>query len=106
MGDWISVEGDAGLAEGQSRVVDLEGTEVLLLRHQGCVHAIENRCSHDGSDLSQAVLDTDGHLICPHHGARFDLRSGAALCAPAYEPVTVFPVRVEAGVIQVRDPRW
>ena len=45
-------------------------------------------------------------IVCPRHGARFCIRTGAALTAPAYEPTDTFPVRVENGEIQVRDDRW
>jgi 3-phenylpropionate/trans-cinnamate dioxygenase ferredoxin subunit len=50
-------------------------------------------------------MDGD-QVICPRHGARFCVRTGAALTAPAYEPIECFPVRVEQGIIQVRDHRW
>ena len=45
-------------------------------------------------------------IECPRHGARFDLRTGAARCPPAYEPTAVFPVKVEDGAIFTRDDRW
>ena len=40
-------------------------------------------------------------MVCPRHGANFDIRTGAALTLPAYEPVETFPVRVENGMIKV-----
>jgi 3-phenylpropionate/trans-cinnamate dioxygenase ferredoxin subunit len=42
---------------------------------------------------------------CVLHGAKFDVRDGKALCAPAYEPVAKFPVKVENGQVLVRDDR-
>jgi 3-phenylpropionate/trans-cinnamate dioxygenase ferredoxin subunit len=105
MSEWTTVEGDAALEEGALLPAELDGLAVLLVRHQGCVYAFENRCSHDGSDLSGGHLD-GGALVCPHHGARFALVDGSALCAPAYEPLTVFPVRIADGRIQLRDERW
>jgi 3-phenylpropionate/trans-cinnamate dioxygenase ferredoxin subunit len=105
MGDWFSVEGDDALAEGETLAVDMEGVPVLLVRQGGCVFAMENRCTHDGSELSGGQLE-NGVLVCPHHGAKFALKDGEALCAPAYEPLTMFVVRVEEGVIQVKDERW
>jgi 3-phenylpropionate/trans-cinnamate dioxygenase ferredoxin subunit len=42
---------------------------------------------------------------CVLHGARFDIRDGRALCAPAYEPVAKFPVRREDDRILTRDDR-
>ena len=105
MGDWIAVEGEAALGEDTPLVVDFDGIPVVLVRHAGCVHAFENRCSHDGSELTGAPIE-NGELVCPHHGARFALADGAALSAPAYEPLTCFETRVEDGVIKLRDPRW
>jgi 3-phenylpropionate/trans-cinnamate dioxygenase ferredoxin subunit len=105
MGDWISVEGDAALLEGETLAVDMDGVPVLLARQGGCIFAMENRCSHDGSELNGSQLE-EGMLVCPHHGAKFALKDGEALCAPAYEPLTMFAVRVEGGVIQVQDDRW
>jgi 3-phenylpropionate/trans-cinnamate dioxygenase ferredoxin subunit len=45
-------------------------------------------------------------ITCPRHGATFDIRTGDALSAPAYEPTAKFPVRVDDGMVQVRDDRW
>ena len=45
-------------------------------------------------------------MCCPRHGARFCIRTGEALTAPAYEPTATFPVRIESDEIQVRDNRW
>ena len=45
-------------------------------------------------------------IICPRHGARFDIKTGEALTPPAYEPVATLPVRVENGMVQVMDDRW
>ncbi|HQT27571.1 MAG TPA: nitrite reductase (NAD(P)H) small subunit, partial [Burkholderiales bacterium] len=45
-------------------------------------------------------------VVCPRHGAHFSIRTGEALSAPAYEPISIFPVRIEDGIVQVRDDRW
>jgi len=67
--------------------------------------AIEDVCTHDGGQLTGGTIE-GGEIVCPRHGARFSIRTGEALTAPAYEPVATFPVRVENGLIQVRDNRW
>jgi 3-phenylpropionate/trans-cinnamate dioxygenase ferredoxin subunit len=105
MADWIPTEAESLVPEGSALPYEADGLSVLLIRHEGCIHAIENRCSHDGSDM------TGGHLegaqwVCPHHGAKFDVSSGEARCAPAYEPVKTFPVKIENGVVFVEDDRW
>ena len=60
---------------------------------------------HAGGQLTGGTIE-GGEIVCPRHRARFSIRTGEALTAPAYEPVAKFPVRVENGLIQVRDDRW
>ena len=70
----------------------------------GDFYAIEDICTHDGGELTGGIIE--GHEIeCPRHGARFDIRTGAVLCPPAYEPTAKFPVRVEDGIVYTRDDR-
>lgn len=67
-------------------------------------YAIEDMCTHDGGELASGAVEGD-EVVCPRHGARFCIKSGKALTPPAYEDVHSFPVRVENGVVQVRDDR-
>ncbi len=103
--DWIPVCAIGEVEDGGHRVVDLDGTAVLVVRVGEGFFAIENVCTHDGGDLTGGCIDA-GTIACPRHGARFDLATGEALSAPAYEPVATFPVRVDDGNVFVRDNRW
>jgi 3-phenylpropionate/trans-cinnamate dioxygenase ferredoxin subunit len=103
--DWQDVCGADELADGERRVVNVDGVDVVVLRLGGEWFAIEDACSRDGDALGDGPLE-DHRIICPRHGARFCLRTGAALTPPAYEPVAVFPLRVHEGRVQVRDDRW
>ena len=105
MSDWVTVARAAELAPGQWRAVDADGARIVVFNLGGEYYAIEDVCTHDGGQLTGGVIE-GGEIVCPRHGARFCIRTGAALTAPAYEPVATFPVRVENGVIQVRDDRW
>jgi 3-phenylpropionate/trans-cinnamate dioxygenase ferredoxin subunit len=105
MSEWVDVASVDELAAGQWRLVDVDGTRIAVFNIDGAYHAIEDLCTHDGGDLASGCLEGDA-IVCPRHGARFCVRTGEALSAPAYEPTTVFPVRVENGIIQVRDDRW
>ncbi len=68
----------------------------------GELYAIEDRCSHDDGPLVEGDWEPDrGVVICPRHGATFDIRTGRALTLPAYLPVDTFPVRVDDGLIKV-----
>ena len=105
MSEWITVAKVGELAPGSHRVANVDGAAVVVFNLAGEYYAIEDVCTHDGGQLTGGVVEGD-QVVCPRHGARFSIRTGEALTAPAYEPVAKFPVRVESGVIQVRDARW
>ena len=89
--------------EGSVRIVQ-SGTLFLgIYRIDGAFYAIEDRCSHDDGPLCEG--DRDGFdVICPRHGARFDVTTGRATCMPAVVPVKTYAVRVEGGEVQVNVP--
>jgi len=105
MAEWVTVAAVGELAPGTCKVADVDGAAVAVFNLNGEYFAIEDVCTHDGGDLAGGTIDGD-QVICPRHGARFCVRTGEALTAPAYEPTAKFPVRVENGVIQVKDDRW
>ena len=110
MADWTDVAPLSEFGSGQSRLVNINGTDVAIFNLNGEYFAIEDICSHDGAPMlgsglePEDVLEGD-QIICPRHGARFCIRTGAALCPPAYEPVARFPVRISNGTVQTRDDR-
>ena len=105
MNEWITVARVEELAPRERRVVAMDDTQIVVFNLDGQYYAIENVCTHDGGQLTGGTVEGD-QIVCPRHGARFCLRTGAALSAPAYEPINTFPVRIENGMVQVRDSRW
>jgi 3-phenylpropionate/trans-cinnamate dioxygenase ferredoxin subunit len=105
MSDWVTVVRADELAQGEWRVADVDGTQVVVFNLAGEFYAIEDVCTHDGGQLTGGHVDGD-EIVCPRHGARFCIRTGDALSAPAYESTAKFPVRIENGDVQVRDDRW
>ena len=103
--DWTPVAPVSELPPGTRKVVDVDDVQILVFNVGGEYLAIEDVCTHDYSSFDDGELDGE-EIVCPRHGARFNVRTGEALCAPAYEPVAVFPVRVENDVVLVRDDRW
>jgi 3-phenylpropionate/trans-cinnamate dioxygenase ferredoxin subunit len=90
----------ADLAEGEARLVDLDGVPVCLVRTEGEVHAINDVCSH--ADVSLAEGEVDGLTIeCWLHGSRFDLVTGHPTGLPATRPVPVYPVKIEGDDVFV-----
>jgi 3-phenylpropionate/trans-cinnamate dioxygenase ferredoxin subunit len=79
----------------------IDETPALLLRVGDQFYAIEDVCTHDGQPLTDGPLN-GCEITCPRHGARFDIRTGAALCMPATEPVATFEVEVRDGAVYAR----
>lgn len=104
MSDWIDVAPAAEFPPGSCRVVDVDGVAIAVFNVDGHYCAIEDLCSHEAETLSNGAVD-GFEITCPRHAARFSLITGDALSPPAYEPIAVFPVQVENGMIQVRDDR-
>jgi len=105
MSEWVNVVQAEMLKPNEHTVVDVEDTAVVVFNVEGEFFALEDVCSHEHFPLSDGDVE-NGRIVCALHGAEFCIKTGKALTAPAYEPVPRFPVRIENGVIQVRDDRW
>lgn len=97
---WIDVGDAAAIEAALPFETEIDGTPVVVVRCADGLHAVENRCTHDGETLCGGDIEADDcEIVCPRHGARFCLRSGEALSPPAYEPVQTFEIRAENGRI-------
>jgi 3-phenylpropionate/trans-cinnamate dioxygenase ferredoxin subunit len=105
MADWVAVARVEDFPPGTVRTLEIEGTLIAVFNLNGRFHAIEDLCSHEAETLSDGEI-ADDEIVCPRHGARFSILTGQALSPPAYEPVATFPVRVEGGMVTVKDNRW
>jgi nitrite reductase/ring-hydroxylating ferredoxin subunit/uncharacterized membrane protein len=90
----------AALVEGTPVVVEVGRVPVLLVRHNGTIHAVQEWCPHAGGPLSQGKIDGDV-VECPWHQSRFCLADGAPLQGPAAVPLRTFNVREADGRILV-----
>lgn len=105
MSRWVRVCAQAELLPGEHKLVWDGDVPIAVFNIDGDLYAIADVCTHDGGDLADGELY--GYEIeCPRHGARFDVRTGAVLCPPAYEPTAKFPVRIEGDTVYTRDDRW
>jgi 3-phenylpropionate/trans-cinnamate dioxygenase ferredoxin component len=105
MPEWVDVARVQDFPSGTVRTVQIEGTAIAVFNLNGRYYAIEDQCSHEAETLSDGEVAGE-EIICPRHGAHFSISTGAALSPPAYEPVATFPVRVEGGMVMVKDDRW
>ena len=91
------------VTESGLRVVEINGTQILLIREGDVLRAVGATCPHAGGPLAEGVRRGE-RLICPWHKATFCLRSGAVLEPPAVDPLPRFDVRVAEGRVFVRVP--
>ncbi|HLZ21363.1 MAG TPA: non-heme iron oxygenase ferredoxin subunit [Ktedonobacterales bacterium] len=92
------------VAPGSALRVVVEGTPIAVFNADGELYAIGDTCTHEEFSLSDGELVDDYIVECPLHGARFDIRTGNALCLPATVSAGSYPVWVEDGAIKVEVP--
>jgi 3-phenylpropionate/trans-cinnamate dioxygenase ferredoxin component len=85
---------------GKTKCVVLEGRRVLIVRDDQGYYALGPDCSHATLPLEGGRV-RNGALMCPHHGARFELRTGRHLSPPAYTGIQAWPTRVRDGQVEV-----
>jgi 3-phenylpropionate/trans-cinnamate dioxygenase ferredoxin subunit len=88
------------LKDGLPEPIFVEDEEIVLIRRGDKVYALFDRCSHQDFPLSLGKVD-GGRIKCAAHGAEFDLESGRALCAPAFAPVTTYPVEIDGDDVYI-----
>lgn len=93
--NWIRIASTDQLTEDDEVIPVVAGEKQLALyRSEGEFHASDNVCTHAYALLSDGYLE-DGCIECPLHQARFDIRTGQAMCAPATSGIRIYPVKVE-----------
>jgi 3-phenylpropionate/trans-cinnamate dioxygenase ferredoxin subunit len=83
-----------------TRRVVVGSCEILLCNVAGTIYGIEDVCTHDGGPLDQGTLEGEC-VVCPRHGATFDVKTGDALTLPAVMPLMTYPVTVEGDDVFV-----
>jgi 3-phenylpropionate/trans-cinnamate dioxygenase ferredoxin component len=97
---WLPVSPAAKIPPGDYAQIEIDSSLVAVFNVAGEFYAIDDLCTHDGGELAGGAVEGDV-VICPRHGARFCLRTGAALTPPAYEPVRTYKTRVNEDIVEV-----
>ena len=101
MSDFIAVAKVSDLPSGAKLCLEVEDRFIVLVNLEGQIFCLDDVCTHDGGPLGEGELD-DGCLVCPRHGARFDVRTGAAVTMPATEATATYRTKVEDDAIWVQ----
>jgi metal-sulfur cluster biosynthetic enzyme/nitrite reductase/ring-hydroxylating ferredoxin subunit len=100
MPEFTRVADVSEIADPGTMLVEVDGEVVALFHVEGRFYAIDDVCTHDGGPLVDGEL-TGYKIACPRHGAKFDIRTGAALSMPAVRPTRAHLVKVEDGGVLV-----
>lgn len=98
--DFITVATTDEIGAGERLVVEINRKWIAIFNVGGTYYAIEDRCTHDDGELASGEL-IGCEIICPRHGARFDLRDGRVTRPPALVDVPAYETRVVNGEIQI-----
>lgn len=101
MPDFVKVATKSELKDGEKILVEAGERLVILSQFGEEYFCIDDVCTHDGGSLSDGEV-TGCEIECPRHGARFDLKTGQAMCMPATQQTTVHQVKVDGDDILVK----
>jgi 3-phenylpropionate/trans-cinnamate dioxygenase ferredoxin component len=92
------------LPDGERIFIEAADRSIVILNLAGKLFAIADVCSHDNGPLGDGEIE-ECELICPRHGARFDIRTGKATSLPALVDIPAYPLRVMDGMIEIGLPK-
>ncbi|MCH7663253.1 MAG: non-heme iron oxygenase ferredoxin subunit [Chloroflexi bacterium] len=101
--EFIAVAKEGELANGERLFVEFDDFNLVIFNIAGQLFAIGDVCSHDDGPIGDGEIE-EHEVVCPRHGAHFDVRSGKVLSLPAVVDIPAYPVRVTDGQIEVGIP--
>ena len=104
MSNFVKVADLAEIPAGASKLVEVSQVRVALFNLEGEIFDIEDVCTHDGGPLVEGTVVNGCQVQCPRHGARFDIRTGAALSFPAFEATNTYAVQIKEGAVWIEEP--
>lgn len=89
--------------QGGRLFLEIDEKPIVILNINGQFYAIADVCSHDDGPVGEGALE-GFEIICPRHGARFDIRTGKVLALPAFVDIPAYPVRLVGDQIEIGIP--
>ena len=102
--DFVEIAPASELPNGERLFVELDGKSIVLFNVAGQIFAIADLCTHDDGPLGDGDIE-DHNIVCPRHGAEFDIRTGKAVSMPAVVDIPAYPVKVINGTIWLGLPK-
>jgi 3-phenylpropionate/trans-cinnamate dioxygenase ferredoxin subunit len=102
--EFVSIAPEADIPNGERLFVEIDDQQIVIFNIAGQLFAIADLCSHDDGPLGDGEL-SGYEVVCPRHGASFDVRNGKVLSLPAVVDIPAYPVRVVEGQVEIGLPR-
>jgi len=98
--EFVEIAPASELPVGERLFVEIGDKPIVIFNIAGQLYAIGDVCTHDNGPLGDGMIE--GHnIVCPRHGAEFDVRTGQAVQMPAVIDIPAYPVQVRDGAIFV-----
>jgi len=101
MNDYVKVAKAADIGAGTMKGFTVNDVKIVIANVGGKYYALEDKCTHMNARLSPGML-LGNIVMCPAHGAQFDVTTGAVLASPASRPTKAYEVRVNGEDIEIK----
>jgi len=101
--EYIPVASIDEIGDGERLFIEIDDRSIVVFNIAGGYFAIADICSHDDGPVGEGDLE-GFDVICPRHGARFDIRNGKVRSLPAFVDIPAYPVRIVEGQIEIGVP--
>ena len=103
--EFVTIGDIKEIPNGERIFVEIDELNIVVFNLAGKLYAIADLCSHDDGPLGDGELESDHEIICPRHGARFDIRDGKAKTLPANIDIPAYPIRISDGLVEIGIPK-
>lgn len=101
MDNYVRVAAEDEMPVGSMKSVAVGNKRIVVYHSEDGYYAVADECSHDYAPISTGRVK-DGEIVCPRHGARFDIKTGKVKAPPAVVDIDTFETKVEQGNVFVR----
>lgn len=102
--EFVEIAPASELPNGERLFLELEGRAIVIFNIADQLFAVGDICTHDDGPLGDG--DLEGYnIVCPRHGAEFDVRTGKVMQMPAVVDIPAYPVKIVDGMIQLGIPK-
>jgi len=102
--DFLEVADSSELENNGRLLIEVDHLAIVIFRIADEIYAIGDVCSHDNGPLGDGELE-GYEIVCPRHGARFDVRTGKVITLPAIVDIPAYPIKEANGVIEIGIPK-